>query len=113
VEKGSFGGVEKRGEKSGGGSFEVGAVLSCPVSMQHNLSLRSGKSVDGRPGGSGDGHREVRLVCRGPERRPKDARVRVGRSGVGVVRCGREPWRRTHTARADRKSRPGRGLIGK
>jgi hypothetical protein len=42
--------------------------------MQHNLSLRSGKSVDGRPGGSGDGHREVRLVCRGPERRPKDAR---------------------------------------
>ena len=63
--------------------------------MQHNLSLRSGKSVDGRPGGSGDGHREVRLVCRGPERRPKMR----GLGGVvcggwwvefGMVRCGRD-----------------------
>jgi len=53
--------------------------------MQHNLSLRSGKSVDGRPGGSGDGHHEVRLVCRGPERRPKDARVGREWSWCGEV----------------------------
>jgi hypothetical protein len=76
--------------------------LYCPVSMQHNLSLRSGRSVDGRPGGSGDGHHEVRLVCRGAREAAKDARVGwcgvwwvVGGVWYGEVWQG--PWLRTDT----------------
>lgn len=103
----------------------MGAVLSPVLSACSIISsLRSGKSVDRRPGDSGNDNHEVRLVYRGPERRPKDARVRV----VVVARwswcgCGVDeqqgPWghglmsEEADTARAGRKSRPGRWLIGK